>query len=373
MERKDIILSIGSFMVTELILIIFVKLYYPQEFRDMSAASYFQKTLFSEGSNVGLQSMINSLQVGFTRAVIGIPFLILGICGVLALIIYYIRQRAWKYQTEIICMWVLVLDIIVASNKYFLYHYYLLTLPCFICVLLLMKHIKPDTGMICFSGIMAFCTVFIFWILKDGLKQITFINSSTVLLIIIHLFILVLVTCFLSQCFVIRRISLFLVLTTCAFFYMNYSSLIVPKYRNERMLLIQSEEACKELFPEDFGDEPVLFLDGGTVPFYVDAPSYSRYFFCLPLKRWKEGADWELQKQKYERLMLYEGKYIVYSNWFGLAKYPDLLEKIETEYERIPDSGIWTFSPDWSFFKLDGQTDIETLRAGDDNYILIRK
>ena len=139
------------------------------------------------------------------------------------------------------------------------------------------------------------------------------------------------------------------------------------------MLLIQSEEACKELFPEDFGDEPVLFLDGGTVPFYVDAPSYSRYFFCLPLQRWKEGADWELQKQKYERLMLYEGKYIVYSNWFGLAKYPDLLEKIETEYERIPDSGIWTFSPDWSFFKLDGQTDIETLRAGDDNYILIRK
>ena len=92
LERKDIILSIGSFMVTELILIIFVKLYYPQEFRDMSAASYFQKTLFSEGSNVGLQSMINSLQVGFTRAVIGIPFLILGICGVLALIIYYIRQ-----------------------------------------------------------------------------------------------------------------------------------------------------------------------------------------------------------------------------------------------------------------------------------------
>ncbi len=71
--------------------------------------------------------------------------------------------------------------------------------------------------------------------------------------------------------------------------------------------------------------------------------------------------------------MLYEGKYIVYFNWFGLAKYSNLLEKIETKYEKIPDSDIWTFNPDWSFFKLYSQTDIETFRASDENCILIRK
>lgn len=373
LDKKDTILAIGSFAVTEMVLICFVKLYYPQEFKDMSAAAYFQTTLFSEGSNVGFQSIMDSLQVGFTRAVVGIPFLLLGACSVVVLFICFVKKRDWKRLTEIIGMWVLVLDIIVASNKYFLYHYYLLTLPCFICVLLLMKYIKPDLGMICFSGIVAFCAVLVCWILKDGIKQVSFINYSTVLLVVIHLLILTIVACFLSHFFVLRRISMFLVLTACAFLYMNYSSFIAPKYRNERKLLQQSEEACKNLFPDDFGDEPVLFLDGGTVPFYVDAPSYSRYFFCLPLQRFKAGEDWEIQAQEYKKLMLYEGKYIVYSNWFGLGKYPDLQAKIEAEYERISDSSIWTFSPDWNFFRLSILTDIETLRANNETYILIRK
>lgn len=366
-------ISIGSFVITELVLITFVKFYYPQEFKDMSAAADFQTTLLSKDYSVGFQSMINSLQNGFTQAVVGMPFLLVGVCITVAVGIWYIRKRDWKHLAVITMMWVLVLDMIIVSNRYFLYHYYLLTLPCFICTLLFLKHTKLALEIICISGIVALCTVAVCWELKDGLQQTPLINYSTVLLVTHHLIFFVIAACLLQQCPAIKSISLFLCMTVCIFFYMNYSSFLAPKFWNERQLLKWSEETCADLFPDDFRDDPVLFLDAGAVPFYVDAPSYSRYFFNLPLQRWKEGDDWELQREEYEKLMQYDGKYIVYTGWFGLEKYPELQAKIAAEYEKIPNSGIYTYSPDWNFFRLSERSELSVIRGNDNAYILKRK
>lgn len=371
--RKESLLSIGSFAITELVLIIFVKLYYPQEFKDMSAAAVFQTTLFSKDSNVGFQLMMNSLQNGFTQAAVGMPFLLMGVCVAVAVAIWCIRKKDWECLTEIIIMWILTLDIIIMSNQYFLYHYYLLTLPAFICILLFLKRAKPTPEIICFSGMVAAGAVAVCWVLKDGLQQTPFINHSTVLLVIIHLVLFVIVASILQQYSIVKNICVFLCMTACIFFYLNYSSFIAPKFRNERQLLKWSEETCVDLFPDDFREEPVLFLDGGVVPFYVDAPSYSRYFFNLPMQRWKEGDDWELQREEYEKVMQYDGKYIVYTGWFGLEKYPDLQAKIQAEYERIPNSGIGIYYEDWNFFKLSDLPDIEDIRRSDNAYILKRK
>ena len=81
--------------------------------------------------------------------------------------------------------------------------------------------------------------------------------------------------------------------------YKKYSIINTLVFKNEQRLLKISEDACEGLFPEDFGDEPVLFLDAGATPFYVDAPSYSRYFFNLPMQRWQPGLDWEIQKSEF--------------------------------------------------------------------------
>ena len=132
-------------------------------------------------------------------------------------------------------------------------------------------------------------------------------------------------------------------------------------------------EICDNVFPEDFGDEPVLFMDSGMAPFYVDAPSYSRYFFDLPLQRWSEGKDWEIQKEEYDHLMDYQGKYIVYDGWIRLDKYPRLKEKIDTEYIVLENSGLWFHAPDWDVFKLLRLPDKKEINGSMSTCIMVRK
>lgn len=371
--QKFYLQSISSFVIAEIIMIGIVKAYYPQEFADMSAAKDFQATLFSEGSNVGLWDMLNRFFLGFTTASVAFPFLLLGLISFVILSMILLRKGEWATLIFEAVLWIIVIDIITVSNKYFLYHYYLLSLPSLITVLLLLKRWRFDRELVLPAGVCSAGCVAVCWVLKDGVKQTSLINNSTVCLVIIHLLIVAIAIGTLTEYSSMKSVGVIIVLTVSSFFYLNYSSFVAPKWRNEQMLLRQSENACANLFPEDFGDEPVLFLDEGSVSFYVDAPSYSRYFFDLPMQRWQPGCDWPIQKSEYERLMEYSGKYIVYTSWFGLDKYPDLQAKIENEYERIPGSSIYTFSPDWKFFVLKNPTDYETLRNRDDRYILVRK
>lgn len=134
-----------------------------------------------------------------------------------------------------------------------------------------------------------------------------------------------------------------------------------------------SMEICEDVFPEDFCEKPVLFLDGGAAPFYIDAQSYSKYFFNLPLQRWQEGKKWEIQEQEYELVMNYTGKYILYSNWIGIEKYPELKQKIDNEYEKIPYSGLFVYSPEWNVFVLNALPGIEEIKNSNDIYLMIRK
>ena len=66
--------------------------------------------------------------------------------------------------------------------------------------------------------------------------------------------------------------------------------------------------------------------------------------------------------------MQYTGKYIVYSDWFGIEKYPQLQQKLETEYERIDGKDLLLYTPSWDVFSL---TDVQAMKPG--AYILVRK
>lgn len=111
-----------------------------------------------------------------------------------------------------------------------------------------------------------------------------------------------------------------------------------------------------------------LVADAVVGAFYMGAPSYSRYFFNLPMQRFKVGDTWVCQQEQYALLMQYTGKYIVYSDWFGIEKYPQLQQKLETEYERIDGKDLLLYTPSWDVFSL---TDVQAIKPG--AYILIRK
>lgn len=371
-KKKNVLLAAMSMLIAEIILVVFVKVIYPQEFIDMKNAAEFQTTLFSTGSNESLISILTKFLNAYTQSCVAIPCLLVSsICAISLIIKYITNKEAFRALLIILC-WLIPIDIIVASNKYFIYHYFLLMLPGIICILTYLSEneIRPLTAVL--SIMLSTIGVAVCWHMKDGLVQWSIINYSTVLLVIIHLFIMFfaveLITCLNEY----RFYATIIVLTVVCFFWGNYSSIFSPKHRNERQLAKQSEEICKRAFPDDFGNEAVLFLDAGSVPFYIDAPSYSRYFFNLPMNRWSDGKKWEVHRSEYEKIMQYNGKYIVYTSWFGLNRYPDLQEKINKEYTHLVDSGMYTFSPDWNVFSLSSLPDIRKTMATSDCHILVK-
>ncbi len=368
-----IMISVITMIVCEILLLVVVKLIYPQELYDMKMAAEFQNTLFSKASNVSLVTIITNLSANFTQSCIAIPFLLIGFFSTVALLIESVKEKNWVRIIAVSVCWLLPIDIIVASNTYFIYHYFLLMLPGMICIFTYISDIKIHPLVVIFSGSIGLTLTVGCWIMKNGLEQLSVINHSTVLLVILHLFIFVLFIEWISALNKYRPVMIFCVLSVSVFLWMNYSSMISPKYRNLVALTKRSVEICDNVFPEDFGDEPVLFMDSGMAPFYVDAPSYSRYFFDLPLQRWSEGKDWEIQKEEYDHLMDYQGKYIVYDGWIRLDKYPRLKEKIDTEYIVLENSGLWFHAPDWDVFKLLRLPDKKEINGSMSTCIMVRK
>lgn len=372
-NQKSIMISIITMVVCEVLLLFAVKMIYPQEFYDMKNAAEFQTTLFSKDSNVSLITIFTCFSANFTQSCIAIPFLLIGFLSTVALLIKAVKEKNWVRILAITLCWLLPIDIIVASNTYFIYHYFLLMLPGIICIFTYISEIKIYPIVVILSGFMGLIVTAGCWIMKDGLEQLPIINYSTVLLVIFHLFIMVL---FIGGVFSLSQYQpavLFCVLSVSVFLWMNYSSVMSPKYRNLMVLRKKSVELCSNIFPEDFGDEPVLYMDAGVAPFYVDAPSYSRYFFNLPLQRWSEGKKWKVQKDEYNSCMNYKGKYIVYDSWFKLDKYPQLKEKIEAEYVILENSGLWFYSPDWNVFSLSMPPNKEDINKISSTCIMIRK
>ena len=372
-RAKKYLLTTAVMGVSELILIAVVKIVYPREFTDMGTAAEFQDTLFSRGSAVSLDHILNSFTNTLTHSMVAVPFILIGAVSGVLLMIRFVMSKQWHLLAAAIPLWLLPVDIIAASNMYFIYHYFLLVLSSVIVVYIFLNEVKIHwwtlgLSVVAALAVCALCTL----LMKDNL-QTGLVNYSTALLVIIHLFIIALTAYCVPALRQYFGFAMVCVLSVSMFFWANYSSAISPKTRNLRALNEISEEIMTSAFPEDFGEEPVLFMDAGSVPFYVDAPSYSRYFYNLPMQRWKKGDSWEVQESEYEKLMAYDGKYIVYTSWFGLDKYPELEEKINKEYERLEEGGLYVHSPNWDVFKLVEKPDPDQITRKAGSCILIRK
>lgn len=365
-KKKNYWIAIASMVVAEIALVMLVYIAYPQEFVDMQLSASLQSTLFSSGSDVKLPNIINAFVNQLTMTSIAIPLLIAAAAAAILLAFLFYKHKDYGRIGLLIILWLIPIDLIVVSNMYFQYHYYMLMLPGLISIITFLKY-EDISDMAVFSAAILGMVV----VLANRILHI--VNPSLVMMVLVNVLILALITGFATENRTIRSLFHVLTMAVCIFFWCNYSSCISYKYNNLVDLQMQSVSICDSAFPSDFGDEPVLFLDSGSASFYADAPSYSRYFFNLPMQRWNPEKNWAVQIEEYEKMMTYDGKYIVYTPWFGLRKYPDLLAKIDSEYEVLANSGLYFHSPEWNLFMSVNAPDVSKIDMNESCFVYVRK
>ena len=139
---------------SQLLLIVMVKMVYPQEFKDMSAAAEYQSTLFSAGSAKSLVSVLDNFTNMFNQSVIAIPFLLVAALCFIIVLIKFVKTQQWIKVSAFILCWLIPLDIIIVSNTYFIYHYFLLVFPGIISVFAFLEYINTEiNSLIIFIGV----------------------------------------------------------------------------------------------------------------------------------------------------------------------------------------------------------------------------
>ena len=365
-NKQRLWLPFGCMGTCQILFFLLVKLVYPQEFSDMRLAAELQRTLLSAGSSTTLQYISDHFITDMTMTAAAIPLLMAGFAAGILLLFIFGKRKEYGRIGLLLILWLIPIDLIVLSNLYFQYHYYMLMLPGLISIITLLKYEQIPLISIFIAALLAGAVT-----LANNILGI--VNFSLILLVIVHIALLAVVVGLCTGDIRIRNIFHIFTLAVCLFFWLSYDCAISNKHNNLVDLQKQSVSVCSSNFPDDFGDAPVLFLDGGTAPFYADAPSYSRYFFNLPMQRWSVGKDWPIQQAEYEKMLAYQGKYIVFSSWFGIEKYPDLVQKLNEEYEPLSNGGLYFHSPDWNLLQTVPVPDAASIAADTSCAIYIRK
>lgn len=369
-KKKKFILTLISFIISLIVLIIAVYLIYPQELKDVLLTAEFQSTIFSYDSNITLIGFLNTFITVYSQCAIGAPFYMFGAISAILLIVEYIKTKKYSFIGALIFMWMFAVFAVSAANDFSWYHYLSLLFPSVICVYLFLT-IRPLAPS---EFIISVLIALLGFIGLPILGMTDFFNYSSILIITCMLFIIMIVLYTVPSFRQYFSLSVILILSFGLFLWGNYSSILSTKVRNLRMLVSTYEPIIKNSFPEDFNEEPVLNLAFGDPMFYIDAPSYSRYFYNLPLQRWMPGdKEWDTQKSEYEKVLAYDGKYIIIEEWFYLDKYPELKKKLEEEYEIIENSGLAAYPSPQEYFTLTAIPDAEQIAKSSKRYILKRK
>ena len=83
----------------------------------------------------------------------------------------------------------------------------------------------------------------------------------------------------------------------------------------------------------------ILYLNDGYITYYMEAKSYLKYYFPLPLQRSvtrKKLRDSEIYTSTLSKTLEYDGEYILLQErWLSLDDFPELQAKIEKEYDTV--------------------------------------
>ncbi len=298
---KESFKELIPFALTSAVFLIFfmflVRTFYPQEITDIWDASYYQQTLFHSGGFWG--SFKQFLKRFFIYGIFNNITCVLGLASTIWLLCIQYKKKEYMNSVYLILLWIFPMIYIILSNKFFVYHYYLLIFPTIITLFLLFQEIKKTI------------TLDKLFLVPVGLYLCFFIILLSAV----------------APINIERKI--------------NYADMW-KRNKIEKNIYV----GCQ------LDSDEVLYLDAGLGAFIFTNKSYLRYFYPLPLQRIGDKdsfAKTKTYKDVKEKVMKYNGKYITLDDkWFFWRGHEDIKQKISNEYELIEVIDYPIFS--WDLF-----------------------
>jgi hypothetical protein len=338
-SAKKILLTISLGLITFVLSMIFILLYYPQEITFLLAANLFQGSIF----DLTLKGIIKTTVVlcyNILKKLLINPVIFVGFICLVLIILHMFKERMLKKMIFLLCVWLCPMVYILVVNHFFSYHFYPLHFPAMVSILYLFSYKNEllffDKKTLIFSaGAFLVALVFGFFmrVYSNG-------NINFALLFNLAVYFIWVIDRNLSKEYPKGIfLSVFLIIYISQFF-SNGFILSKDNLRNIQFLR-QNHEVFTEIANkyELSKQKTILFLDDGTGAFYVSAKSELKFFFPLPLQREKaiqaeNDNSWIIETRK--QALNYTGEYIwCYDSWIFKGKNQDLLNKINSEYDCV--------------------------------------
>lgn len=283
------------FFLLSTLLLIYI--YYPQEIKDIWDASYYQKTLLHDPSNIPFSFI--SLIYMMLKTTLYNPINGIGIVSAFILSYKYLREKTWCCLLYLVLIWIFPLLYVFISNCFFVYHYYLLAFSSILTIIILFN---SDIS-----------------IKKKVLAPIALVFTFYYL-------------------FILSSIS------PTNIFARNMFSVYCNEIKKKENVTVGCE----------LGKGKVLFLDDGTGAFFFSNKSYLRYFYPLPLQRAEKGdnlVNMPVHIITKNKALSFDGDYITLQRqWFlSGGNNDEIIDKIKNEYGLYKEIVYSGYS--WTLFK----------------------
>lgn len=291
--RKSLLLAIKSFipLITATVLtvsvgLLFYHFLYNQELIDIYDVSQYEHTLLESLTIFGIYNSLCSFFSHFFDNLLLYPVFCLAVMFFIAELISAIKNGSFRSFFLYVLILAFPTALIMVSNCFFSYHYYLLAYPSVVIIL--------------YSG-------------EKLMANIYFRKSMYAVSILL----------FLLFTYLLSAVS-------------PYS--IKASERYQEVLWQNSLKAQKVL--AEHPTSKILYLDSGFAPSVFPTKSYLRYLYPLPIQRFNEQFSEFVNTNTFssvkQQILDYDDNIIICDwDWFFTNEHPEIQEKIEKEYVLI--------------------------------------
>lgn len=325
---SKLVISFVGFLVFIVGVLLSIVTYFPDELVEMRNATLYQ------GSSSGIRYLgLNRLFPLFREVPVvvgGIPVAFIGGFVFLLLFITELKEKRGKEIAILLLVWFISALYVIIQGKFFTYHYIVFLLPLLVTIAMSLNY---ELNLTSLKERYKLFTPF--WVLL--VLAITFyVMIRTVMYYEVNPFISIfslIVTVLLGLTLIrpkgfSREKLVFLLACYSLIVWFVYGSLW-GRYEIREMKCIDRENnMCTEVklkYQLD-KEENILYLSDGVFTYYIDCPSFLRYYLPICLNRAKGNPSLREEpvfKETMERALSYNGKYIVCQpNWIHLDALP---------------------------------------------------
>lgn len=318
-----------SALISIVIILGLLYMFYPVEIQDIKDASHYQSTLFSYHSIIPIIRDLGHSMVNMWQIPVYLPILII---GALSSAIYLSSQSLAKIVT-LLFVWLFPFLYVVVSNCYFQYHFVTFFFPAFIAIYLIKDELKQsDERKVILVGFTTLLLGVLF-----SFKPCYFIIRLTGEYFFVLPYLLICMG--LNNAW--KQKALLVSVAFSIFIFVSWNSLISHLHReevkqiNECIRINANNNHYQNQVIED--SDSILTLDGGSGHLWIANASYLRHFYPLPLQRTSDSSEFKQSAtyiQTQEKVLRYEGNVILVDTaWFyDNSKQTEIREFIDANY-----------------------------------------